>query len=266
MYGTQSTTVSERAVCIAHEVNQPLTAILTNAETALQWLTRDPANLDEAKQAIERIIGNTLRAAGVVRGVRDLVRKSPPMAANLDINNLIKGLLNLVSLDLRLHRIAVEVELAENLEPVMGHHGQLERVVANLVANGIEAMRTVQDRQRELRISTRLDKDGDVLVAVEDTGTGLDPALVDRIFDPLFTTKCEGMGLGLWICRSIVTAHGGRLWATPNLPHGSIFRFVVPAAVGPSTVGSKTVAPGRCRQTMRTNRQLEGFVSGAACS
>ena len=270
MYGTQPTTISERAVCIAHEVNQPLTAILTNAETALLWLTRDPMNLDEAKQAIERIIGNTLRAADVVRGVRNLVRKSPPIAANLDINDLIKDLLNLVSLNLRLHRIAVEVDLAENLESIRGDHGQLERVVANLVANGIEAMSTVQDRQRKLRISTRPDKNGDVLVAVEDTGTGLDPALIDRIFDPLFTTKCDGMGLGLWICRSIVTAHGGRLWAAPNLPHGSIFRFVVPSTVGPSTVGpskigSKTVASSRCRQ-MRTNRQVERFVGGAACS
>lgn len=265
MYGTQSTTIGERAVCIAHEVNQPLTAILTNAETALLWLTRDPMNLDEAKQAIERIIGNTLRAADVVRGVRDLVRKSPPIAVNLDINDLIKDLLNLVSLNLRVHRIAVEVDLAENLESIRGDHGQLERVVANLVANGIEAMSTVQDRQRKLRVSTRPDKNGDVLVAVEDTGTGLDPALIDRIFDPLFTTKCEGMGLGLWICRSIVTAHGGRLWATPNLPHGSIFRFVVPSTVGPSTVGSKTVASSRCRQ-MRTNRQVERFVGGAACS
>ncbi|MER9647086.1 ATP-binding protein [Mesorhizobium sp. M0199] len=218
-------------------------------------------DLDEATQAIERIIGNTLRAADVVRGVRDLVRKTPPMATKVYINDLIKNLLSLVSLDLRLHQIAVEVELAENLEPIRGNHGQLERVVANLIANGIEAMSPVQDRQRRLRISTRLDKNGDVQVAVEDTGIGLDPALAERIFDPLFTTKCEGMGLGLWICRSIITTHGGRLWATPNLPHGSIFRFVVP-----STVGSKTVAPSRCRQTIRMNRQVEKFVGGAACS
>ena len=258
MFSTQSTTIGERAVCIAHEVNQPLTAILTNAETALRWLTRDPANLDEVKRAIERIIGNSLRAADVVRGVRDLARKSPPVPNNLDINDLIRGLLNLVSLDLRHHRIAVEVDLAENLEPIRGDRCQLERVVANLVANGIEAMSMVQDRQRKLRIVTQLDKNGDVLVAVGDSGTGLDPALIDRIFDPLFTTKREGMGLGLWICRSIVAAHGGRLWATPDVPHGSIFQFVIPKTVEPNSVGSS-----RCRRTMRTNRQVEGLYRGA---
>jgi signal transduction histidine kinase len=226
-------TIDERAVCIVHEVIQPLTAMLTNAETAVLWLTRDPPNLDEAKQAIERIIGNSRRATDVVRNVRDLVRKSPPVTASFDMNGVIKDLLNLMSLDLRQHGVAVETELAENLKPISCDRVQLQRVVANLTTNGIEAMRAV-DRQRTLRISTQANEHGDVLVAVEDSGKGLDESNIDRIFDPFFTTKREGMGLGLSICRSIVEAHGGRLWAAPNLPHGSIFRFIIPNAVGSS--------------------------------
>jgi signal transduction histidine kinase len=234
MYSAQPMTIDERAVSIVHEVIQPLTAMLTNAETAVLWLTRDPPDLDEAKQAVERIIGNSRRAANVVRNVRDLARKSSPVTADLDINETIKDLLNLMSLDLRQHGVAVETELAENLDPISGDSVQLQRVVANLVTNGIEAMSEVPDRQRKLRISTQLDEHGDVQVAVEDSGKGLDEANIDRIFDPFFTTKRDGMGLGLSICHSIVEAHGGRLRAMPNRPHGSIFSFVIPNTVGAS--------------------------------
>jgi signal transduction histidine kinase len=231
MYSAQPMTIDERAVSIVHEMIQPLTAMLTNAETAVLWLTRDPPNLDEAKQAVERIIGNSRRAANVVRNVRDLARKSLPVTADLDINHTIKDLLNLMSLDLRQHGVTVETEFAENLKPISGDRVQLQRVVANLITNGIEAMSAVADRQRKLRISTQFGKHGDVLVAVEDSGRGLDESDIDRIFDPFFTTKRDGMGLGLSICHSIVEAHGGRLWAMPNLPHGSIFSFVIPNTV-----------------------------------
>jgi signal transduction histidine kinase len=231
MYSAQPMTIDQRAVSIVHEMIQPLTAMLTNAETAVLWLTRDPPNLDEAKQAVERIIGNSRRAADVVRNVRDLARKSLPLTADLDINEMIKDVLNLMSLDLRQHGVAVETELAENLKPISSDRVQLQRVVANLITNGIEAMSAVADRQRKLRISTQLDKNGDVLVAVEDSGKGLDESDIDRIFDPFFSTKRDGLGLGLSICRSIVEAHGGRLSAMPNLPHGSIFSFVIPNIV-----------------------------------
>jgi signal transduction histidine kinase len=242
MFGARVRTMTaagEGAAYLVHEVNQPLAAILINAETALRWLTRDPANLDEAIKAIERIVGNSHRAADVLKSVRNLVRQSPPVVATFDINDVIKDLLNLMGLDLRRDGIAVETELAENVEPVIGDRRQLERVVANLIANSIAAMSTVQDRQRKLRISTHLNNRGDVLVAVEDSGTGLDPAHVDRIFDPFFTTKPEGMGLGLSICRSIVEGYGGRLWATPNVPYGSIFRFIIP------TIGHVPSRPAR---------------------
>ena len=234
MYSAQPMTIDERAVSIVHEMIQPLTAMLTNAETAVLWLTRDPPNLDEAKQAVERIIGNSRRAANVVRNVRDLARKSHPVTADLDMNDMIKDLLNLMSLELRQHGVVVETELALSLKPISGDRVQLQRVVANLITNGIEAMSAVADRQRKLRISTQLDKHGDVLVAVEDSGKGLDESNIDRVFDPFFTTKRDGMGLGLSICHSIVEAHGGRLWAMPNLPHGSIFSFVIPSTVGAS--------------------------------
>ncbi len=229
MVSVQPTAVGGNAAYIAHEVNQPLAAILTNAEVALRWLQREPANLDEAREAIESIIGNSRRAAGVVRSFRTLVRQLTPALPDLDINAVIKDLLSLLKLEFERHGIVVRTRLAANLSPIQGDRGKLEQVLANLVANGIDAVCAVEGRQRLLQIATRLDERGDVLVEVEDTGIGIDPAKFDRIFDTLFTTKREGTGLGLSICRSIVESHGGRLWAEPNHPHGSIFRFVIPA-------------------------------------
>ncbi len=213
---------------IAHEVNQPLSAILINANVAMFCLTKDHLDLDEARRAIEGIIGNTRRASAVVRSVRDLVREAPPAMASLDINALIEDVLEFMCFDLRRHGIAVEIDLAKALRPVRGDRVRLERVLVNLVTNGIDAMRAVRGRPRRLRIATRREH-ADVLVAVEDTGTGVDPAHIERIFDPLFTSKADGTGLGLSICRSIVETHGGRLWAAPNLPHGTTFSFVIPA-------------------------------------
>jgi len=223
-------TIPEVTAAIAHEVNQPLAAILTSAEAALRWLATDPPNLLKAQQAIERVIRNGRRAANVTKGVRDLIRKSLPVADDLDINDVIRDVLDLSSVDLHCHAITVEAELADGLKPVKGDRTQLERLVANLVANGIDAMSAVEDRQRKLRISTRTCEPGTVLVTVEDSGIGFDPAKVEHIFDPFFTTKRDGMGLGLSICRSIVEAHGGRLSATPKCPHGSAFNFILPAS------------------------------------
>ncbi|MEJ0026517.1 MAG: HAMP domain-containing sensor histidine kinase [Rhizomicrobium sp.] len=227
---TRPTAMDVSGAHIAHEVNQPLAAILINANVAMLCLTKGTPDLDEAKQAIEDIIGSTHRASAVVRCVRDLIRDVPPVVADIDINDVIEDVLKHMRFDLRRHGVAVETELVEALAPIEGDRVQLERVVANLVANGIDAMSAVKDRRRTLRISTQLTERSEVLIAVEDTGTGVDPANIHRIFDPLFTSKVDGMGLGLSICRSIVEAHGGRLWATPSHPHGSVFRFVIPAA------------------------------------
>lgn len=229
MVRVQPTVIGGNAAYIAHEVNQPLAAILTNAEVALRWLEREPANLDEAREALECIIGNSRRAAGVVRSFRTLMRQLSPTAPDLDLNEVIRDLLGLLKLEFERHGIAVRTRLAANLRPIQGDRGKLEQVIANLVANGVDAMCAVEGRQRLLQIATRQDERGDVLVEVEDSGIGIDPAKFDRIFDALFTTKREGTGLGLSICRSIVESHGGRLWAEPNRPHGSVFRFVIPA-------------------------------------
>lgn len=144
--------------------------------------------------------------------------------------------------DLERHGIRVETKLAGPPEPIRGDRGQLERVLANLIANGVEARSAVQDRQRKLRISSRLDSHGDVLVAVEDSGSGMDPRNLDRIFEPYFSTKRQGRGLGLSMCRSIIEAHGGRLWALPNRPHGSVFSFVIPTAAAGASRPAVTAA------------------------
>lgn len=220
---------TERALYVAHEVSQPLTAVLTNAGAALRWLTLEPANVHEARSAIEEIIGASRRAAC---GLQCLHVSGGPCAwapSDVDVNAVITSVLDLLSLDIRRHGVEVETEFTDGLRPIRGGRGQLECVVSNLIRNAIDAMSEVEGKQRKLRIRTQSDKQGEVLTAVEDSGTGIQPRDAKRIFDPFFTTKRGGMGAGLWISRSIVEAYGGRLWATPNLPKGSIFKFVIPA-------------------------------------
>jgi signal transduction histidine kinase len=254
----------ESALHIVHEMNQPLAAVLIDAEAALRWLGRDSADLAEARQSIERVIGNCRRIVDAVRDVRRLVQ-SPPAAARLDLNSTVQTLLELVRGDLEHRGIAVETELAAPLEPIRGDRGQLERVLANLIANGVEAMSVVQDRQRRLRISSRLDSHGDVLVAVEDSGTGMDPASLERVFEPYYTTKCQGRGLGLAMCRSIIESHGGRLWALPNRPYGSVFSFTIPKSSSgvkrPAISAAEIVRSDHDRESIdaRQLRLLHGF-------
>jgi signal transduction histidine kinase len=223
----QPTLTAQSGAYIAHEVNQPLMAILFNAETALGWLDHDPPNLEAARRAVERVIGNGHRADYIVRSIRDLSRGSYPEMADVDIHSVVEGVLDLTHSSLCRQGIVVETELARSVRPVRGDRGQLERVITNLVANAIEAMSGVQDRARSLQIRLGPDPEGKLLVAIEDSGTGLDPSTADRIFEPLFTTKRDGLGLGLSICRWIIEAHGGRLWATANLSHGSTFSFTL---------------------------------------
>jgi C4-dicarboxylate-specific signal transduction histidine kinase len=222
--------MGELVASIAHEVNQPLMAIVTNAETCLRWLGRDQPDIGEARNAAERIVRNGYRAGEVIRSIRALARKSPSEMAELDINGVIENILELMRVELTRHDVSVEADLRNGLATIMGDRVQLQQVMMNLIMNGIEAMSGLERRRRVLHVSTRLDGDGSVLVAVEDSGMGLDPANGDRLFDPLFTTKREGLGMGLSISRSIVEAHGGRLWASPRLPHGAIFQFALPAA------------------------------------
>lgn len=232
MHGARLMTMGELAASIAHEVNQPLMAIVTNAEACLLWLAKDKPNLDEARGAAERIVRNGHHAGDVVKTIRALARKSSPEMTVLDLNGIVVEMLDLMRAELRRNDVALEHDLPPGLEPIMGDRVQLQQVVVNMVMNGIDAMTSVADRPRRLCVTTERIEGGFLQVAVADSGTGIDPARLDRIFEPFYTTKPEGMGMGLSICRSIVEAHGGRLWADSHAPHGSIFRFILPTASG----------------------------------
>jgi signal transduction histidine kinase len=225
---TRLTTIGELTASIAHEVNQPLMAIVTNAATCLSWLASDTPQIDEARKAAEHVVRDGHRAGDIVKTIRALARKSRPEMTQLDMNDVIAEVLALTRSELRRHDVSLETELSGGFETVMADRIQVQQVILNLVMNGIEAMNAIMDRPRVLRVSCQIDGPGNVLIAVTDTGTGLDPAKVDRIFDAFFTTKREGMGMGLSICRSIIEVHGGRLWASPNSPHGSVFQFTMP--------------------------------------
>ena len=223
------TTMGELAASVAHEVNQPLMAIATNAAACLQWLSNERFDLDQAREAAGRVIRNSHHAGEVTRSIYALAKKSPPEMMRLDMNGAIGEILELLRAELRRHDISLETDLRSDLPPVMGDRVQLQQVILNLIMNGIEAMSTIVDRPQRLRVSSRSEETGGVLIAVEDSGPGLDPVAVDRIFDPLFSTKPGGLGLGLSICRSVVGAHGGRVWASQNKHFGSTFQFVLPA-------------------------------------
>ena len=224
------TSMGELTVSIAHEVNQPLMAIVTNAATCIQWLTNDRPNIEEARQAAERIIKDGHRAGNFIASVRALARKSAPQQQELDINEAILEILVLMRSEIRRLEIAIETELSEDPAIVVGDRVQLQQVILNLVVNSIEAMGLADHRARMMRVSSRNDGSGNLLVEIADTGPGFGPAEGERMFEAFFTTKAEGIGLGLWICRTIVEAHGGRLSASSNPPHGSVFRFTVPSA------------------------------------
>jgi PAS domain S-box-containing protein len=222
------TTMGELTASIAHEINQPLAAIVTHSEAALRFLDRREPDLDEVQDALSSIRQDGMRAGEVIRGLRALARKSGPQLTRLDIDDVIKQVLALARAELLRHDVVLRTELAAEDEPVMGDRVQLQQVLLNLIMNGVEAMRGVTERTRELTVSSTLAQPSSVLVAVKDTGTGLDPAVAERMFQPFFTTKPDGLGMGLSICRSIVEAHGGHLWVSPRAPHGSDFRFTVP--------------------------------------
>ena len=224
------TTMGELTVSIAHEVNQPLMAIVTNAATCIQWLTNGRPNIEEARQAAERIIRDGHRAGDFIASIRALARKSVPQRVELDINEAILEILVLMRSEMRRLEIAIETELCEERAVVVGDRVQLQQAILNLILNSIEAMSLADHRARVMRVSSRNDGNGNLLVEIADSGPGFGAAESERMFEAFFTTKAEGIGLGLWICRTIVEAHGGRLSASSNLPHGSVFRFTVPSS------------------------------------
>ncbi len=223
-------TMGEMAASIAHEVNQPLSAIVLNGKACLRWLSRESPDLGEACAAVERIIGDATRAGDVIARVRGLTRKAATQKARLDLNETIEQVVVLARAELHKHGVALRMELRRDLAPVLGDRVQLQQVLLNLFLNAIEAMTAAAGRPRELVVATADHDATQALVSVRDTGAGLDPQLRDRVFDAFYTTKPGGMGMGLPICRSIVQDHGGRLWAEANDGPGATFRFTVPKA------------------------------------
>jgi PAS domain S-box-containing protein len=223
------TTMGELVASIAHEINQPLGAIVTSATASLRWLARREPDIERARSAISRIAGDGMRAGEIIRGLRALARKARPELARLDINDAIREVLALTRSECQRHSVELRTELFTGERPVFGDRVQLQQVMLNLIMNGIEAMTAVTDHPRVLTVSSEAVDAGGIAVIVEDTGTGIDPVNADRIFDPFFTTKPNGMGMGLSICRTIVGAHGGGLWASPRVPYGTVFRLTVPA-------------------------------------
>jgi len=226
---TRVMTLGELVASIAHEVNQPLMAIVTDAHASLNWLAVPNPRLEDARRALAAIVEEGHRAAEVIQRIRDLAKKSAPRKDPLDINDVVRDVVPLVRAELLRHEVSLRLDLATGLPQVLGDRVQLQQVILNLVMNGIEAMMSVEDRPRELAIRSRPDAGDVVTVAVDDTGVGIDPEHLDRLFNAFFTTKAGGMGMGLSISRSIIEAHGGRLWATPNPAHGATFLFAVPA-------------------------------------
>lgn len=225
---TRVTTLNALTASIAHEVNQPLAAIVTNANAALRWLARQPPDLAEVRETLGRIVQDGHRAGAVIGGMRALLKKTAAVTARLDMNTLIEDTIALIQGEVGRHQVLLRTELAPDLPPVVGDRVQLQQVLLNLMMNSIEAMKEVAERPRELLIRSRLDASGAVLVAVQDAGIGLEPQDLERVFQTFFTTKAEGLGMGLAICRLIVEAHGGRLWASPNVPCGAVFQFTLP--------------------------------------
>jgi C4-dicarboxylate-specific signal transduction histidine kinase len=220
--------MGELAASVAHEVNQPLSGVVVNANACLRWLAGDSPNLGEAREAVRRIVRDGKRAGDVIARIRALATKTATTKERLDMNEAIREVAAFAGDELRKNRVAVRTEFAPDLLPVLGDRVQLQQVVLNLVMNGIEAMSRVEERPRELIIRTQNDDAGQVQVTVQDSGVGLDPQSLERIFDAFYTTKHGGMGMGLSISRSIVQNHGGKLWAAANAGPGISVQFTIP--------------------------------------
>jgi C4-dicarboxylate-specific signal transduction histidine kinase len=228
-HATRMTSLGELTASIAHEVNQPLGAVVTNAEAGLSWLDRHPPNMKEVHAALERIVRDGDRASEVIRRVRTLAKKTDIQMAPLELNEVVSEALALVQHELLSYGVSMRMDLATALPLILADRVQLQQVILNLVLNGIEAMQSITDRARELVIRSDQHDAQHVRVTVTDCGVGISAEHAERLFNSFFTTKSTGMGMGLSICRSIIDAHGGRIWATSNVLHGATIRFTLPS-------------------------------------
>lgn len=226
------TAMEALSASIAHEINQPIASMVTNANAGLRWLDKDIPRIKEAQAALERVVRDGHRARDVVDGIRQLFRTGTQDRGSFDMNALINDALKRSAGEARFGRVSVETDLYRNLPLATGNPLQLQQVISNLVANAVDATSAVTDRPRIIRIMTRLRAPGEILVSVEDNGPGIAPGLKERIFDPFFSTKPDGMGMGLMFSRSVVESHGGKLWVEDRPPPGSIFSFTLPCSDG----------------------------------
>ena len=240
---TRATTLGELGASIAHEVNQPLAAIVTGSEAGLRWLDRRPPDADEARACLEHVVADARRAAKIIQRIRSLATKGVAQTAPLELNDVVNDVVSLTQREVSSHHVSMHVSLAPLLPPLFGDRVQLQQVLINLIMNGIQSMDAISDRPRELSIESRRDEGGNVTIAVRDSGSGISPENEGRLFEVFFSTKPQGMGMGLAICRSIIEAHGGRIWAFNNEGHGATFQCTLPL------IGA---TPGTRKDQMRT--------------
>jgi PAS domain S-box-containing protein len=228
--------MGEMAASIAHEISQPLVAIVASGNAAVRWLASAPPDLDKARAALKRIVDNGHHASEVINGIRLMFKKDGQQKLPQDVNKLIREVLTVLRREIEHQRVSVRTELFDGLPQVMANQVQLRQVIVNLITNAVDAMSTVADRARVLRVKTESHELNYSLITVEDSGIGIDPKNIDRIFDAFYTTKPHGMGMGLSICRSIIESHGGRLSASLAHPYGSVFHVFLPTDAVRSTV------------------------------
>jgi C4-dicarboxylate-specific signal transduction histidine kinase len=228
------TTIGELTASIAHEVNQPLAAIVANADACVAWLALENPNLVEARAAAERTTMGATRASDVIRRIRSLINKETPERAHVQMNDVVQEVAALVDGQASRNNVVLEMELARELLPVLGDRIQLQQVMLNLMMNGIEAMTGVSDRPRQLMIRSRLAEAEQICISIQDSGVGVKAENIARLFEPFFTTRSQGVGMGLPISRSIIEAHGGRLWVESTENQGTVFQFTLPSEGGPA--------------------------------
>jgi C4-dicarboxylate-specific signal transduction histidine kinase len=225
-------TVGELTASIAHEVNQPLAGVVSSGHACLRWLASEPPNVEKATLSAQRMIRDANRASEIIQRVRKLVKNAPPQMNPLNINEAIEEIVILCRSEIEQNRISLKTQLPADLPPVAADRVQLQQVFLNLIVNAIDALKAVGTGPREVTVTTERDKASGVLATVRDSGVGLEAEKLQDIFEPFHTTKSDGMGMGLTISRSIIEAHGGRLWATPNKPRGATFQLTLPAVQG----------------------------------
>ena len=221
--------MGELAASLAHEILHPIATARNNARAGMRFLEMRPPNLDEVREALSCVVRDADRAKDIVDRMREHIRKAPPRKEPFDLNETIKEVIVMVQSAIAKNRVSVRTHLADGLIPVQGDRVQLQQVLVNLILNAVEAMSSMEEGARELSISTEQSPTGGMLVAVGDSGPGIDPQRLQRVFEPFYTTKTSGVGMGLAICRSIIDDHGGRLWANANKPRGTVFQFTLPA-------------------------------------